>query len=220
MSIKFLSLIVMLTSLMLLFQNCQKEGCNDEVVYKNHELADWALEKYPYSGNETLIFYEIDKGDTTELVFKPRLSYDTVLTSTRWYEAGNGETCPGYVTYKQSHGDVFYCAKRNWYFRTSQHAANGQPVKYEFFQTARPEYEYNFEIKFYPERADYVRENKPIGAHEYMGDTTINNIIYFSIYRRNVSDNEKVLIGLIDGLIDWKHINGNDYELQLKEIIE
>ena len=123
-TLKKIAVLLVLASLAYL-QACQ-EGCRPIDKYKER-ISYENRAKMAYTGTETLVFLEIDSGDSTELTFEPDVAFDSMLYSYSYYEAPNGDECIGYETGVETIYRKYQCMERpNWFFETSPIFANSE----------------------------------------------------------------------------------------------
>lgn len=191
-------------------------GCNDYINYTHLEIEEWAKERYAYNGNETLVFYDIRDGDTSELTFTPHKNFDTTFSGYSYYDADNGEQCVGRHTDVDARIDHYYCKERDWYFRTWQQAET-QEIGIEFWKRNNAESSYNFKTWLSTIYLDTAFLNRPgYRGCTYIGDTTYNNFKLHKTVRIN-SIFWEMLYDQQFGLLKWRFLERN-HIMTLKDI--
>jgi hypothetical protein len=214
--LKQLTILLTLTTLAYL-QACQREGCGRTVKSKDR-ISEESKAKMAYTGTETLVFLEIDNGDSTELVFKPSEHYDTMQTSYSYYEAPNGDECIGYETSTEVLYREYYCEERSWKFVCGISAITEQ-LALRFDEIPKKSLDkYNFKVFI---DAPYLNDTNRNGyrAIFYLGEYLGLNGLNSDVCRVNVSfPDEYLYYDLSNGFIKWEFEEIN-YSLILKELI-
>ncbi|MFY0675380.1 MAG: hypothetical protein JXQ87_18435 [Bacteroidia bacterium] len=214
--LKQLTILLTLTSLAYL-QACQ-EGCAP-IDKSKDRISEESKAKMAYTGTETLVFLEIDNGDSTELVFEPSEHYDTLLTTYSYYEAPNGDECIGYETSTEILYREYYCEERRWQFVCGM-AATKEQLVLRFQELPRKrEDKYNFDIFI---RASIISNERSVDSSggvyfmkKYPSLNGMNNYVTkFTFYE---SDN-LLYYDTENGLISWE-LNDDGYAIILKQII-
>lgn len=215
--LKQLIILLTLTSFAYL-QACQ-EGCAP-IDKSKDRISEESKAKMAYTGTETLVFLEIDNGDSTELVFKPSEHYDTMQTSYSYYEAPNGDECIGYETSTEILYREYYCEERRWQFVCGMAATKEQLVlRFEELPRKRED-KYNFEIFLSPvlDLHDNKRDTTSGKGSVYMGKYEGLNGINYQTTRIPFFESEELLFyDYLNGIVQW-NMPYNRYSLYLKSI--
>jgi len=197
-------------------QACQ-EDCRPVDKLKER-ISEESKAKMAYTGTETLVFLEIDNGDSTELTFEPVVSFDSMLYSYSYYEAPNGDECIGYETGVETIYRKYQCQERqNWFFETAMTGINEQ-VLLRFDELQYTESKYNFE-EFWSARtiANAASIDSTSGLYyirKYMSLNGMND----HVTRMGFSDiGEFIYYDLTNGLICWE-FKPKNYKFLLKSI--
>jgi hypothetical protein len=213
--LKQLTILLTLTSLAYL-QACQREGCGRTVKSKDR-ISDESNAKMAYIGTETLVFLEIDNGDSTELVFKPSEHYDIMQTSYSYYEAPNGDECIGYETSTEILYREYYCEERSWQFVCGM-AGTLEQLVLRFEELPRKqEDKYNFEIFL---ESDLLNDSNinGIGGNFYIGNYLGLNGANTNVTKIGEGD-FSIFYDVENGLIEWVFSYEN-YTIKLLDIIK
>jgi hypothetical protein len=214
--LKQFTILLALTSLAYL-QACQ-EGCAP-IDKSKDRISEESKAKMAYTGTETLVFLEIDNGDSTELVFKPSEDYDTMLTTYSYYEAPNGDECIGYETSTEILYREYYCKERSWQFVCAM-AATKEQLVLRFQELPRKrDNKYNFEI-FWGARniANELSNDSTAGLYFMKIFESINGTNNYTT-RIGFAESENLLYyDIKNGLIAWEFKDDN-YLIKLKQII-
>ncbi|MGB0430437.1 MAG: hypothetical protein ACPGLV_08180 [Bacteroidia bacterium] len=216
-TLKKIAVLLTLTSLAYL-QACQ-EGCRP-IDKSKERISEENRAKMAYTGTETLIFIEIDNGDSTELTFEPTTSFDSMLFSYSYYEAPNGDECIGYEFGEEVLYRKYQCQERpNWFFETAITGETEQ-VLLRFDELQYSDGKYNFEI-FLSTLLD-LHDNKRdttsgIGS-VYLGKYSGLNGLNYQTTRISFFESEEILFyDYLNGIVEW-NMPHNRYSLFLKSI--
>ena len=214
--LKQIAALLALTSLAYL-QACQRDGCGRTVKSKDR-ISDESKAKMAYTGTETLVFLEIDNGDSTELVFKPSEYYDTTQTGYSYYEAPNGDECIGYETSTEIIYREYYCEERRWQFVCGMAATLEQLVlRFEELPRKRED-KYNFDVFIGSNSLSNPYNNDSTAGIYYMKHyKSLNGINNFTT-RYGIDYHERLFYDEENGLINWE-FDTIDYSIVLKKLL-
>lgn len=216
-NLKQLTLLITLTSLPYL-QACQ-EGCAP-IDKSKERISEESKAKMAYTGTETLVFIEVDNGDSTELTFEPDVAFDSMLYFYSYYEAPNGDECIGYETGVETIYRKYQCQERqNWFFETAMTGINEQ-VLLRFDELQYSDSKYNFEVFLSTLLVlhDNKRDTTSGTGSVYIGKYSGLNGLNYQTTRIPFFESEELLFyDYLNGIVQW-NMPYNRYSLYLKSI--